>query len=189
MLVEIRIPTFPKWGWGGVWWRVIYFWLVRFRPHPSSGLCSQQGRGWLPGSDPLHHEAFPPAGPFLLLLLLPHRFPLPRSQLVEALRHHRHLRPPAQQRPPQRLRQRPSRCTGWPGWVSVWVSSCSPTPPQSAAVTVTTTSGGLPLTWGQRDQESTHPLTHMSVMCMYVCVRVCVSVWSSLEVQSNLICN
>lgn len=165
----------------------VLIWVcLSIRPHSSSGLCSQQGRGWLPGSDPLYHEAFPPAGPFLLLLLLSHRLPLPGSQLAEALRHHCRLRPLAQQRPPQRLRQRPSRCTGWPGRVSVWVRSLWPR--SVSCYHHHHHQGATPFNMAQRTRRAP---AHMSVLCvcMCLCVCVCVSVWSSLEVQSNLICN
>lgn len=148
------------------------------RPHPSPGLCPQQGRGWLPGSNPLHHEAFPPAGPFLLLLPFSHCLPLSRSQLAEALRDHGCLRPPAQRRPPQRLRQRPPRRSDRPGRVSVWVRPSPPPPSQSAAITITTTRGRLPLIQPRGPGE--HP-PHMSVLylCMYVW-RVSVCAWVCL---------
>lgn len=159
--------------------------FVSIRPHPSPGMCSQQGCGWLPGSDPFYHEAFPPAGPFLLLLLLSNRLPIPRSQLAEALRHYCCLRTLAQRRAPQRLRQRPSWCTGWPGWLSVWVRSSAPS---ASCCHHHHHQGATPFNMAQRTRRAP---THMSVLCvcMCLCVCVCVSVWSSLEVQSNLICN
>lgn len=48
--------------------------------------------------------------------------------------------------------------------------------------------GATPFNMAQRTRRAP---THMSVLCvcMCLCVCVCVSVWSSLEVQSNLICN
>ena len=57
-------------------------------------------------------------------------------------------------------------------WTGVCLSEVT-RPPQSAAITIITTRGGLPLTWPPEDQESTHP----HVCSVYVCVCVSVCAW------------